>query len=105
MSALPLYERYDRETQRHTKVVTDGETGLPLIIRSQNYKPILESAKAIAASFDPHVKRDVVHVARIDRNTWANLVRIGIAGDEKAMNAWLNSREGRAFRTDDGRRL
>jgi hypothetical protein len=105
MADTPLYERYDPETQRSTEVFTDGDTGLPVFVYSQNYKPILESAKAIASSFDPHIKREVVHVARIDANTWAHLVRIGIARDEKAMNAWLNSREGRAFRCDDGRKL
>jgi hypothetical protein len=88
-------------------VVTDSETGLPLIVRTQNARLIMESAKRIASNFDPHVhgKSDFVHVARIDANTWANLTRRGITRDTKAFNAWLNSREARYFRTDDARRI
>jgi hypothetical protein len=33
------------------------------------------------------------------------LMQTGIWYDEKAMNAWLNQRDNRVFRTDDGRRL
>jgi hypothetical protein len=105
MSAAPLYERYDPVTTRHTEVITDTDTGLPLIVRTQNARLIMESAKRIASNFDPHVKRDITHVARIDANTWANLTRLGITRDPKAFNAWLDSREARYFRTDDGRRI
>jgi hypothetical protein len=105
MSAAPLYERYDPVTTRHTEVITDTDTGLPLIVRTQNARLIMESAKRIASNFDPHVKRDITHVARIDANTWANLTRLGITRDQKAFNAWLNSREARYFRTDDSRRI
>lgn len=100
-----LYERWDEVTRRHTEVVIDGDTGLPLIIRVQDNKPIVESAKRIAANFDRNVRREVTHVARIDINTWAHLTRLGITKDEKAFNAWLDSREARAFRCDDARRL
>jgi hypothetical protein len=105
MSTQPLYERYDPVTTRHTEVVADSETGLPLIVRTQNARLIMESAKRLASNFDPHVKRDITHVARIDINTWANLTRMGITRDPVAFNKWLNSREARYFRTDDARRI
>jgi hypothetical protein len=104
-SDIPLYENYDEATQRSTEVFTDGETGLPVIVQSQNTKPIVESAKAIASSYDPLVRRDVTHVARIPLVIWQRLMRLGIAKDPKAMNAWLDSREARLFRTDNARRL
>jgi hypothetical protein len=103
----PLYERWDATTQRHTEVITDTDTGLPLIVLTQNTRPIVESAKRLASNFDKHThgKSDFVHVARIDKNTYFHLVRMGIARDPKAFNAWLDSREARHFRTDDARRL
>jgi hypothetical protein len=105
MTDKSLYERWDPETQRSTEVFTDSETGLPVFVTSQNTKPIIESAKQLASSFDPHVRREVTHVARIPLVIWHRLVRTGIAKDEAAMNKWLNSREGRLMRCDDGRRL
>jgi hypothetical protein len=101
----PLYERWDAETQRSTEVFTDGETGLPVFVKSQNTKPIVESAKAIASSFDPHVKRDITHVARIPMVVYQRLQMLGITKDPVAFNKWLDSRECRLFRCDDGRRL
>lgn len=100
-----LYESYDPATQRATEVTTDSETGLPVIVKSQNTRPIIEAAKRQAASFDATVRRDVTHVARIPAVIWQNLMRLGIAKDEKALNAWLNERDNRVFRVDDARRL
>jgi hypothetical protein len=102
---VPLYERYDPVTQRSTEVFTDGETGLPVFVKSQNTAPIVESAKTIAASFDPSVKRSITHVARIPMVIYQRLQMLGITKDPKAFNAWLDSRECRVFRTDNGRRL
>jgi hypothetical protein len=100
-----IYETYNADTQRSTELLIDGETGLPVIVQSQATAPIVESAKAIASSFDPLVKRDVTHVARIPYLVWARLNRLGITRDPVAFNKWLDSRECRAFRTDDNRRL
>jgi hypothetical protein len=72
---------------------------------SQDVRPIVESAKAIAASFDPLVKRDTTHVARIPLVIWRQLQKLGITKDEKAFNAWLDGRDQRVFRVDDGRKL
>lgn len=100
-----LYERDDPITRRRTEVVIDNDTGLPLIVKYQDARPVMESAKRIASGFDKHVKRDITHVARIPLNVWNRLVRVGIARDEKAMNAWLDMREARSFRCDDARKL
>jgi hypothetical protein len=103
MSA-PLYQRYDPVTGRNTEIEADPDGGL-VFIHSQDTKPIVESAKAIAASFDPLVRRDTVHVARIPLVIWRQLQRLGITRDEAALNAWLNDRDNRVFRTDDGSQL
>jgi hypothetical protein len=100
-----IYESYDPVTQRATEVTSDSD-GLTFI-HSQNTKPIVESAKALAANFDPLAKRpdEIVHVARIPRVVWNELERLGITRDQKALDRWLNERDNRVFRTDDGRKL
>lgn len=100
-----IYESFDPVTQRATEIETDTE-GL-VITHSQATREIVESAKRIASGFDPHwhPKQDVVHVARIPLVIWQRLMRTGVARDPKALDAWLDSRECRLFRTDDGRKL
>jgi hypothetical protein len=107
MTERLLLHTSNATTGRATSIVIDDETGCPLIISHQNARPIMESAKAIASNFDKHNarKQDFVHVARIPGNIWQELNRLGIARDEKAMNVWLNSREARYFRCDDGRKV
>jgi hypothetical protein len=100
----PLYDRYDPITGRNTEVEADGDGGL-VFIHSQDTVPIVESAKAIASSFDPLVRRDTVHVARVPLVVWQRWERMGITRDPKALNAMLDSRECRLFRTDDGRKI
>ena len=101
-----LYQSFDPVTQRATEIETDSEVGL-VFTHTQATREIVESAKAIASGFDPHwhPKQDVVHVARIPLVIWQRLQRLGITRDPKALNAWLDSRECRLFRTDDGRKL
>jgi hypothetical protein len=36
---------------------------------------------------------------------WQQLQKLGITKDQKALNAWLDERDNRVFRTDDGRRI
>jgi hypothetical protein len=98
MGAL-LYESFDPVTLRHTEVEREDD-GL-LFVHSQNTKPIVESAKQIASNFDPTVRRDTVHVARIPLVIWNRLRKLGITDDEKALNAWLNDPDNCVFRTDD----
>jgi hypothetical protein len=99
----PFYHTFDPVTRRSTEIETDE--GLLHITTTQAVAPIVESAKRISSNFDPHVKRDFTHVARIPLVVWARLMRTGVARDPKALDAWLNSRECRLFRTDDGRKL
>lgn len=102
-----LYDHWDPVTRRSTTIELDAETGLPIITKVQDTRPIVESAKRIAANFDPHRARqqDFVHVARIPAVQWQEIVRLGIHRDPIAFNAWLSLRETRALRCDDGRRL
>jgi len=102
-----LFEGENPAISRRTTLTIDPDTGLPLIMQWQDTRPIVESAKRIAASFDPHrhPRQDIQHVARIPLVMWQRLARVGITRDEVAFTAWLNSREARALRCDDGRKL
>ena len=95
-----LYDRFDPVTRRYTEIEDTGEGEL-LFTHSQDTRAIVESAKAIASSFDPLVRRDTIHVARIPLVIWRQLQRLGITKDEKALNAWLNDPDNCVFRTDD----
>ena len=99
-----IYEHYDEVTRRSTEVETDPDVGL-VFTHSQDTRPITESAKAIASNFDPLVRRDTIHVARIPLVIWRHLEKLGITKDEKALNNWLNDRDNAVFRTDDRSRL
>jgi len=107
MTETILYDAYNPVTQRSTEIVTDSETGLPVIITSQNTRPIVESAKALASNFDKHRPNPdgITHVARIPMVIWQQLQKLGITRDQKALNAWLDERDNRVFRTDDARRI
>jgi hypothetical protein len=104
-----LYANWVPASRRRTRVLLDAETNLPLIVTEQDVTPIVDSAKRLASHFDPTKPRtgsdEWTHVARIPAVMWARLTKLGIAGDEKALNAWLNHPEARALRTDDARRL
>ena len=99
-----LYDHYDPVTTRYTEI-EQGSDGDLLFTHSQDTRPIVESAKAIAASFDPLVRRDTVHVARIPLVIWRQLQKLGITNDEKAFNAWLDDPNNCVFRTDDRSKL
>ena len=100
-----LYEGYNELTRRGTEIETDAETGHLIFTHTQDTKPIVESCKQLASSFDPLVRRDTVHVARIPLVIWRQLQRLGITRDEAALNAWLNDPDNSVFRTDDRSRL
>ena len=100
-----LYERYDPVTTRYTEITTDSETGLPLITYTQDVKPIIEANKRAASNFTGTSKTGWTRVASIPNVVVQRLMQTGIWYDEKAMNVWLNQRDNRVFRTDDGRRL
>jgi hypothetical protein len=111
-SETVLLETRRRDALRRTRIVTDGDTGLPLIVHQQDVNPIVEQCKLENALFDHHAARNrnvassgMTKVASIPTVVWMDLVRRGIARDQKLLNAWLDQREARYFRTDGGRRL
>jgi hypothetical protein len=107
MAEIKLYESWRPVELRSTEVVYDADEKMTHFFTAQETKPIVESAKAIAANFDKHVdpKRPIQHVARIPYVIYQRLLLTGIAKDPKAFRQWLNSREGRLMRCDDGRAL
>ncbi len=105
MSERPLYESFDPVVQRATEVTTDDDVKGLIFVHSQNTRPIVESAKQVASNFDPLVRRDTVHVARIPLNIYMHLQRLGITKDPKRWAAWLNDPDNSVFRTDDRSKL
>ena len=83
----PLYQRYDPANAAQYRGRGGPRQRDLLFTHSQDTKPIVESCKAIASNFDPLVRRDTVHVARIPLVIWRQLQRLGITNDEKALNA------------------
>jgi hypothetical protein len=94
-----------KKTGRATRITLDPETGYPLILHKQDTAPIVESAKALSSNFRGTNPEGMTHVARIPAVIWQRLMQTGVAKDEKALNAWLNGRDQRVFRVDDGRKL
>ena len=101
--STPLYEHWNEATKRYTEIV--WEDGIPIITYTQDFKSIVERCKREASHFAGTNSQDVTKVASIPVVIWQRLVQLGIAHDEKALNAWLNERDNRVFRTDDGRKL
>lgn len=99
----PLYEHWNPTTKRFTEIV--WEDGVPIIRYTQDFKAIVEQCKREASNFTGTNRDDVTKVASIPVVIWQRLVQMGIAHDEKALNAWLNERDQKVFRTDDGRKL
>jgi hypothetical protein len=107
-----LYEASNPDAGTHTRVVIDTETGLPLIIKTQNTRPIVEANKLKANAIDRHAQRKrrlkgsgMTHVASIPIVVWHQLAAEGVTRDERALLKWLSERDTRLFRVDDGKRL
>jgi len=104
-----LYRVWDKSQRKLTRVTTDTETGLPLIVCQHDPSVLIEVNKRQANAFDPHAngwkRHGYQHVARIPGAVMARLRRTGVANDPKAFDAWLNERDNRVFRVDDGRTL
>ena len=49
-----LYDNWNPVTRRGTTIEIDSETGLPLIVQTQDLKPIIEANKRQANAFDKH---------------------------------------------------
>lgn len=103
-----LVRVWDRAQRSVTRITTDAETGLPLIIREHDPSVLLTVNKRQANNWDPHSngwkRHGMQHVARIPPAVMARLKRTGVAYDRAAFRAWLNERDNRVFRTDGGTR-
>lgn len=100
-----LFDKYDEVTRRSTWIEEDAETGLPLITYSQDFKPLIERNKREASNFTGTNKQGFTKVASIPNVVVQRLMQTGVWWDQQALNAWLNERDNRVFRTDDARRL
>ena len=102
----PFFQSYNETTRRGTEIETDAEAGL-VITHTQDLKPIVEACKRAASNFDPNTWRKLgwTRVASVPAVIVQQLMREGIWQDEKRRTEWLNGRDQRVFRTDDGRKL
>ena len=105
MADRTILDTWNPVTRRSTELITDGETGLPLIRHTQDVKPILDANKRLANNFTGPNKEGFTLVARVPWVTWSEWERLGITRDEKALNAVLQMRESMYLRTDDRRRI
>lgn len=107
-----LYDNVNHDAGTHTRVVVDSDTGLPLIIKTQNVRPITEANKLRANAIDRHQQRKrrlkgagLTQVAEIPIVIWHQLEVEGITRDRTRLLKWLSERDMRFFRVDDGRKL
>jgi hypothetical protein len=105
MADRTILTTWNPVTQRSTELVIDGESGLPLIVHTQNTKPIIEHCKRLASNFEGTNKDDITHIASIPMVIWRQLQALGITRDEKELNKWLEERDNAVFRTDGRRRI
>lgn len=107
-----LLERTDRTRGVKTKIIRDRDTGLPVIITTQDSRPIIEDNRKMANAADRHQLRrrhtrgaGVTQIANIPMVVWMRLRKLGITQDRAALKKWLSDHDNRFFRVDDGRRL
>lgn len=107
MADRTIFETWNEVTRRSTELVIDGETGLPLIVHTQDTKPIIEANKRASNNFDRYAPNPhgMTRVASIPLVIWRQWQALGITRDEKLLNAELNKPENRFLRTDGGRSL
>ena len=105
MGDRTILDTWNPVTRRSTELIIDGESGLPLIVHTQDTKPIIEHCKRLASNFQGTNKDDITHVASIPMVIWRQLQALGITRDENELNKWLDEFDNRVFRTDGGRRL
>lgn len=107
MADRTVWESWNPVTQRSTELVIDGETGLPLIVHTQNTQPIIEANKRASNNYDRYAPNPhgMTRVASIPMVIWRQWQALGITKDEKLLNAELDKPENQFLRTDGGRRL
>ena len=92
-----IYENWDPVARRYTEIETDQHAGL-VITHTQD-------TKAIASNYDPLIRRDTIHVARVPLVVWLRWTKLGITRDPKRLAAALNDRDNSVFRVDDRSKL
>lgn len=87
-----------------TKYWHDNRDGTVTIETVQNMNPILELNKENYKQTGRYDKwGDMSRVASIPLTVYYDLLQRGILNDESAMKKWLNSDEGRPYRTRAGK--
>lgn len=76
-----------------------------IIETKQDTTPVVEAAKASFNQFDERTpwKGDMHRVASIPMTVYMDLVKRGIANDEKAFRRWLDDSDNAVFRTRPGK--
>jgi hypothetical protein len=104
-----LFASYDRVTKSMTRITTDPATGAVLIVRSQDYAPIVAANRRLASLFDRHQARKRAvksgggrYVAQIPIVEFMKLQRLGITRNKREFRLWMSRRDTRHFRVDDG---
>lgn len=109
-----LVDRQNPDTASRTEIWRDTETGLPIIRRAQEIRPILDANARDAGDFDrARIARNPMgarHVARIPFVVWGQLREAGIVQgntvvDVKRFLAFLSDPDVRKLRCDNGARL
>lgn len=104
----------NRAARTRTVVKPDPQTGLPLIVRSQDVGEILDANARDANAYDPgraaRLPGGWRHVARIPLVVWGQMRALGIVQGNKVVDEarflrFLSERDVRKLRTDNGRRL
>jgi len=95
----------DPDTLKESRFHYDEATGEFGIEAIQDVQPVVELNRAEFKEFDAKApwKGDLHKVASIPTVIWYELVRKGIAQDEKALLKWIEDRDNEAFRTRPGR--
>lgn len=78
--------------------------GRLVIERRQDVAPSLEFNEILRNETDGYTaSRELKQAASIPPVIWEELLRSGIARDQKALRRWLNDPDNRKFRTSGGR--
>lgn len=96
---------YDPVTRIETHMDVDEEAGTMTVASFQDATDIVEQNKLLYNDVDakaPYGEK-FNRMASIPLNIWFDLVRKGVANDERALRRWLDDRDNLAFRTRPGK--
>ena len=95
---------FDPVTKTETHVAVSDE-GVITTATFQDVEDIVEASKAAYNATDERARygEKFTHMAHIPITIWFELVRLGIAQDEKALRKWLDNPDYKDFRTRPGK--